>query len=237
VARGIRRELIRVIYPGIDSAHYTPAPERRSSAPLFAYLGRLKRYKGVELVIRAFARVTDPAARLAIAGTGDDRPRLEGVAESLAVSSRVEFLGFIDEAEKLDLLRRAWALAFASPKEGWGITNLEAAACGTPVVASDSPGLRESVRDGETGYLVPHGDVEAMGGALARLAASPALVRELGPGARRFAETFTWERAAHETAAHLTDVLAGAAGGAARASGHAGAGARHSAHARGRIGS
>jgi glycosyltransferase involved in cell wall biosynthesis len=237
VARGIRRDLIRVIYPGIDSAHYTPAPERRSPTPLFAYLGRLKRYKGVELVIRAFARVTDPAARLAIAGTGDDRPRLEGVAESLAVSSRVEFLGFIDEAEKLDLLRRAWALAFASPKEGWGITNLEAAACGTPVVASDSPGLRESVRDGETGYLVPHGDVEAMGGALARLAASPALVRELGPGARRFAETFTWERAAHETAAHLTDVLAGAAGGAARASGHAGAGARHSAHARGRIGS
>ena len=237
VARGIRRELIRVIYPGIDSAHYTPAPARRAPTPLFAYLGRLKRYKGVELVLRAFARVPDPSARLAIAGTGDDRARLEGVAASLAVSSRVDFLGFIDEAEKLDLLRRAWALAFASPKEGWGITNLEAAACGTPVVASDSPGLRESVRDGETGYLVPHGDVEAMGGALARLAASPALVRELGPRARRFAETLTWERAARETAAPLSHVLAGTAGGAARASGHAGAGARVSAHARGRIGS
>ena len=52
----------------------------------------------------------------------------------------------------------AWALVFASPKEGWGITNLEAAACATPVVASNSPGIRESVRDGETGYLVPHGD-------------------------------------------------------------------------------
>ncbi len=212
VARGIRRELVRVIYPGIDARHFTPAPERRSPTSLFAYLGRLKRYKGVELVIRSFARVADPSARLAIAGTGDDRARLEGVAASLAVSDRVEFLGFIDEAEKLDLLRRAWALVFASPKEGWGITNLEAAACGTPVVASDSPGLRESVRDGETGYLVPHGDVGAMGAALSRIAASPGLVRELGAGARRFAETFTWERAAHETAAHLADVLAGAAG-------------------------
>jgi glycosyltransferase involved in cell wall biosynthesis len=226
VARGIRRDLIRVIYPGIDAERLTPAPERRAPTPLFAYLGRLKRYKGVELVIRAFARVPDPSARLAIAGTGDDRARLEGVVESLALSSRVEFLGFIDEAEKLDLLRRAWALAFASPKEGWGITNLEAAACGTAVVASDSPGLRESVRDGETGYLVPHGDVGAMGAALARLAASPALVREIGPRARRFAETFTWDRAAAETAAHLADVLAGAAGGAARTPANAGAGAR-----------
>jgi glycosyltransferase involved in cell wall biosynthesis len=106
----------------------------------------------------------------------------------------------------VNLLRRSWSTAFASPKEGWGITNLEAAACGTPVVASDSPGLRESVRDGETGFLVPHGDVAAMGQRLQRLAQSPDLVRTLGASGRRFAETFTWERAAAETAAHLAEV-------------------------------
>jgi glycosyltransferase involved in cell wall biosynthesis len=206
-ARGVPRELIRVIYCGIDSRSFTPAPERRSPTPLFAYLGRLKRYKGVELVIRAFARVRDPAARLAIAGTGDHRPELERLVASLALSERVDFLGFIGEAEKLDLLRRAWALAFASPKEGWGITNLEAAACSTPVVASNSPGLRESVRDGETGFLVPHGDVAAMAARFEELAASPPLVATLGAQARRFAETFTWERAARETVAHLTEVV------------------------------
>jgi glycosyltransferase involved in cell wall biosynthesis len=206
-ARGIPRELVRVIYCGIDSRGFTPAPERRAPTPLFAYLGRLKRYKGVDLVIRAFAQVRDPAARLQIAGTGDYRPELERLAASLALSGRVEFLGFVGEAEKLDLLRRAWGLAFASPKEGWGITNLEAAACATPVVASDSPGLRESVRHGETGFLVPHGDVAAMAARFEELAASPALVARLGAGARRFAESFTWERAARETVAHLSEVI------------------------------
>lgn len=105
------------------------------------------------------------------------------------------------------LLRRAWGLAFASPKEGWGITNLEAAACGTPVVASNSPGIRESVRDGETGFLVPHGDTAAMAAALDRLADSAALVAALGANGRRFAESFTWERAAEETEAHLSQFV------------------------------
>ncbi len=205
--RGIPRELVRVIYCGIDAQAFTPAPERRSETPLFAYLGRLRRYKGVDHVLRAFARVRHPAARLLIAGTGDYRPELERLADSLALTGRVEFLGFIGEAEKLDLLRRAWALAFASPKEGWGITNLEAAACATPVVASDSPGLRESVRDGETGFLVPHADVAAMAARLEELAASPALVARFGAQARRFAESFTWERAARETVAHLSEVV------------------------------
>ena len=98
---------------------------------------------------------------------------------------------------------------FASPKEGWGITNLEAAACATPVVASNSPGIRESVRDGDTGYLVPHGDAGAMAAAMDRLAASQSLVESLGQQARRFAETFTWERAATETEQHLTAVSGG----------------------------
>jgi glycosyltransferase involved in cell wall biosynthesis len=85
---------------------------------------------------------------------------------------------------------------------------LEAAACATPVVASNSPGIRESVRDGETGYLVPHGNITAMAAALDRVAASRMLVESLGRAARTFAETFTWERAAEETSAHLARVVA-----------------------------
>ena len=207
VARGIPRERVRVIYCGIDSERYTPAPEQRAPRPHFAYLGRLKRYKGVHIVIRAFARMEQREATLEVAGVGDDRPRLERLVRSLDLAGRVTFLGFISDAEKLALLRRSWALTFASPKEGWGITNLEAAACGTPVVASNSPGIRESVRDGETGYLVPHGDVGAMAAALDRIAGSPALVAVLGEAGRRFATTFTWEQAARETEAHLAGVV------------------------------
>jgi glycosyltransferase involved in cell wall biosynthesis len=161
----------------------------------------------VHLVIRAFAAMGHPTAVLEIAGAGDYQPALERLAASLDLNGRVRFLGRISERDKLALLRRAWALVFASPKEGWGITNLEAAACGTPVVASNSPGIRESVRDGETGYLVPHGDTAAMAAAMGRLAADVDQVNRLGLQARRFAGTFTWERAAEETERHLQRVL------------------------------
>jgi glycosyltransferase involved in cell wall biosynthesis len=204
-ARGIPREHIAVIYCGIDTVHYTPAPELRAPHPTFAYLGRLKRYKRVDLIIRALRQIE--GSTLEIAGSGDDRPRLEQLTASLDLTARVKFLGRISEEDKLHLLRRSWALVFTSPKEGWGITNLEAAACGTPVVASNSPGIRESVRDGETGFLVPHGDVNALAAAMQRLAQSPRDVAALGAKAREFARGFTWERAASETAAHLTKVV------------------------------
>jgi len=207
VRRGIPRQQTTVIYCGIDATHYTPSAGTRSDVPLFAYVGRLKRYKRVDLIIQAFARLGDPSTRLEIAGAGDARPALERLVQALDLGERVRFLGRISETEKVALMRRAWALAFTSPKEGWGITNLEAAACGTPVVASNSPGIRESVRDGETGYLVPHGDIGALSASMARLVATPALVGALGEAGRRFAEQFTWERSSRETEAHLVRVL------------------------------
>jgi glycosyltransferase involved in cell wall biosynthesis len=207
VARGICRDRVVAIPPGVSFDHYTPDASVRAAAPVFSYLGRLKKYKGVDLVIRAFARVRRTDATLEIAGAGDYRPRLEALAASLDLGSRVRFLGFVSEAEKLALLRRSWAVALASPKEGWGLTNVEAEACGTPVVASDSPGIRESVKNGETGFLVPHGDVAALAAAMDRLAGSPALVAQMGARARAFAETFTWDRCARETEAHLLRVL------------------------------
>jgi glycosyltransferase involved in cell wall biosynthesis len=119
----------------------------------------------------------------------------------------VRFLGFVSEEAKRRLLRRAWAVVLPSPKEGWGISNVEAAACGTPALASDSPGLRESVRHGETGFLVPHGDVQALADRLVELAGDPALTARLGRGARAFAEQLSWDRAARATEAHLQRVI------------------------------
>ena len=212
VARGIPRSSVEVIYPGVDTKAYTPLANTRASAPVFAYLGRLKKYKGVHFVIRAFAAMTNTNATLEIAGAGDYRPALEQLASSLDLGQRVRFLGRISEPEKLALLRRAWGLVFASPKEGWGITNLEAAACATPVIASNSPGIRESVRDGETGFLVPHGATASMAAAMDRLAGSRELVEQLGVSARRFSATFTWERATNETEQHLSRLIRSAGG-------------------------
>ncbi len=210
VRRGIPSDRIRVIYNGVDVQSLTPMPNSRSEIPLFSYLGRLKRYKRVDLVVRAFALLDARNARLEIAGKGDDRDRLEALVSKLNIEDRVRFLGYITEREKRDLLRRSWATVLASPKEGWGISNLESAACGTPVIAADSPGIRESVVDGDTGFLVPGSNVGAYAAAMRGLLDSPELVSTLGENARRFAETFTWERAAEETLAHLQLVAQGA---------------------------
>jgi len=213
VARGVPAERVRVIHPGVDSVRFTPDAAARSPSPAFLYVGRLKRYKGVDTALRALAvaRRTRPDLSLHIAGSGDHGPALEALAVRLGLGAAVAFHGFVSEAEKLALLRGAWANLFPSPKEGWGITVVEAGACGTPSLASDSPGLRDSVRHGETGFLVPHGDAEALAARMLELAAAPALVERLGAAARRFAEAHTWGRTAEATERHLQDIIAGSA--------------------------
>ena len=211
VRRGIPAERVEVIYPGVDASWYAPDPTvARAEVPTFLYVGRLKRYKGVEIALRALALARGSRADLIleVAGQGDDRPRLERLAGALGIGAGVRFLGFVSEEEKRRRLRRAWALVFPSPKEGWGMSNVEAAACGTPALASDSPGLRESVRDGETGFLVPHGDAPGLAQRMLALAADPALVARLGRGGRALAERLSWERAARATERHLDRVIA-----------------------------
>jgi glycosyltransferase involved in cell wall biosynthesis len=211
VARGLRREDIAIIHNGVDLGFFRPAPGvTRAAEPTFLFVGRLKRYKQVDLAIEAIACLRDAGTNvhLTIAGRGDDEPRLRAVADRLDLAGRVAFEGFVTEERKRDLLRTSWATVLPSPKEGWGITNVEAAACGTPAVVSDSPGLRESVVHGRTGLVVPHGDVPALAEALRSLAADPQKVEALGRGALDFAQGFTWDRAADLTEQHLASVIA-----------------------------
>jgi glycosyltransferase involved in cell wall biosynthesis len=214
IARGVAAAQVRVIHPGVDSRRFTPAPQgRRSTAPSFLYVGRLKRYKGISLAIEALAvaRRQRPDLRLDIAGTGNYRRELERLVTRLELDKAVTFHGFVSEERKIDLMRWAWANVFPSPKEGWGITVIEAAACGTPSLASESPGLRDSVRHGDTGFLVPHSDVMGLAGRMVELADSPRLVARLGEQARKFAEGLTWERTAAATERHLRDIIEGSA--------------------------
>ena len=204
VARGIPAHRITVVHPGVDSEHFIPDPlVSRASPSRFVYLGRLKRYKGVDTLIRAMAEVrrSRPELSLDIAGAGDDRPRLERLAADLGQTDGIRFLGYVDEATKLSLLRRAVANVFPSPKEGWGITVMEAAASGTPSIASDSPGLRDSVRNGVTGVLVPHGNSAQLAAAMLRLAGDDDLVTRLGSNARKHAEQTGWNAATDQPGA------------------------------------
>jgi glycosyltransferase involved in cell wall biosynthesis len=174
--------------------------------PTVLYLGRLKRYKRVDLVLEGVAalRRRGLPVRVIVAGRGDHGPALEARARALGLGpDEAVFEGYVSEERKLELLRGAWVHALASPREGWGIANLEAAACGTPTVASDAPGLRDSVRHGETGFLVPHGDVAALADRIGALLLDRELRDRLSRGARRFAEGFAWDRTAADMALAL----------------------------------
>lgn len=209
-ARGLPEEDIAVIPNGVDLGHCTPgAPGTRFPEPTVLYLGRLKRYKRVDLPIRAVAALREGGVgvRMVVAGTGDHEAALRSLVAELGLGGAVEFTGFVTQEEKLELFRRAWVHVLTSPKEGWGITNLEAAACGTATVASDSPGLRDSVVDGETGFLVPHGDVPELARRVRALIEDDALRERMGTNARHFAERFTWDGAARETESFLSRVV------------------------------
>src|SRR5262249_21757029 len=151
-----------------------------------------------------------PGARLLIVGRGDAVPSLQERARQLGLDDAVEFRGFVDEAEKVALYRAARVFVNPSEKEGWGLTVIEANACGTPVVASDSPGLRDSVRQDETGFLVPHGDVGAFADAVIRVLRDDDTWRRLRTGAIEWAEQFRWDAVTDEVEAVIQRAASGA---------------------------
>ncbi|MBK8803462.1 MAG: glycosyltransferase family 4 protein [Fibrobacteres bacterium] len=194
------REVIDV-GEGVDLAGYgLPEPGQRDPN-LLLYLGRVKKYKGLDVLIQALHLIKDrfPSARLEVAGSGDDSPRLRSVADCLGIGDRVRFLGRVSEAEKISLYRRASVALNSSLKEGWGLTSIEANGCGTPVIASDVPGLCDSVRDGATGYLVPFGDAAAMADRIARVLGDPILATKLQQQSLEWARSHTWDKVADRT--------------------------------------
>jgi glycosyltransferase involved in cell wall biosynthesis len=199
---------VDVVHYGYDQRTFTPGGEK-SASPAIGYLGRLKRYKSVDHLLEAIPAVLQrfPALTVQIVGDGDDRSRLERVAAQLGLERCVRFTGFVPETQKVGILRSLWVGVMPSVKEGWGLTVLEANACGTPVVASDVPGLREAVLEGETGLLYPYGDRGALSAALVRMLEDTALRARLGTASLERAKTFTWDRAADETLTFLERVI------------------------------
>lgn len=196
VRRGLNESQISVVPNGVALAALGPAQERFPE-PTIVFLGRLQRYKAVDLALRAVAALREQGVpvRMIVAGRGRDLKRLEALVRRLGIAGVVRFAGFVSAEEKRELLSRSWVHVLTSPKEGWGIAAVEASACGTATVASNSPGLRDTVQDGETGVLVPHGDVGALVRAIAETL-EPEQRDRMGRAARRMAEQYTWDGAA-----------------------------------------
>ncbi|GHH93795.1 glycosyltransferase family 4 protein [Streptomyces capillispiralis] len=186
---GVPRERIRIVHNGVAD----PGPRaERSPRPLFVAVGRLVEYKRIDLLLRLWERVRPvTGGRLVIVGDGPERARLERLA-----GPGVEFAGHVSEAEKHRLLCGAWLLLHPSAVEGWGLVVTEAAARGTPAVAFDVPGLRDSVRDGETGVLA-RGE-SSFAAAWCALALSAGRRESMGRAAREHAARFRWDRTVRE---------------------------------------
>lgn len=136
--------------------------------------------------MHAFAQLRQerPGCHLLVVGEGPDRPKLEALTRQLGLENAAHFLGLVDSAGAV--LRDATDIAVSPARdEGFGLTVIEAGVFGRPIVATDTPGMREILSDGESGLVVPIGDVPALVSAMRRLMDDPALRRQLGEGARR----------------------------------------------------
>jgi glycosyltransferase involved in cell wall biosynthesis len=188
---------IDVIHNGLDHSLYGSG-KQEFPEPTIIYLGRLKAYKRLPLLIKIMPAVRKqvPGVTLIIAGDGDALSEVEAEVDRLGVGDFVRFAGRVSEKEKIDLLQRAWVMATPSMNEGWGVTVIEANACGTPAVAYRVPGLDESIAHCRSGLLAESDEEFAQH--LVSILNDPKLRQKLSQGAVEWAAAFDWDETARE---------------------------------------
>ncbi len=201
IARGIPARDVVVSHPGVDP----PAcmvDLKTPREPHVVYVGRLEVYKKVDVMLRAMAILAPrfPQARITIIGRGPARDDLEALAGTLGLGERTRFTGFTPSAARDAILASARVCVCPSEKEGWGLTVIEANGAGTPVVATDADGLRDSVRHGETGYLVEDEDVDGFAARIGELLEDDALALRMSAAAHRWSLAFDWDRSTDDMA-------------------------------------
>src|SRR4051812_12749368 len=195
VGLGIPREHVRVVYCGLDDGGGELRPRERAPGPTLVYLGRIKLYKRIELLLDVAAAIPD--ATLHVAGDGEHRAALAERAAELELDGRVVFHGHVDEATKGRLLGEAWLALTASSAEGWCLTVMEAPACATPTAAVRVGGLAEAIVDGQTGVLVETPD--ELADEVSALMEQPERLAAMGDAAMARARGFTWDNTASGT--------------------------------------
>ena len=209
---GLGRSKVVVLWNAIDPRPIRPKP--RPGAPLVAFVGRLNRWKGYEVLVEAAALLADelPDLRFAIAGSppSGEEWRTEALRreiERLGLTNRFELPGFVDDGRAV--FERATIAVVPStwPEPCWGVT-LEAMWAGTAVIATAHGGSPEILEDGDSGVLVPPGDAYALAGAIRRLLSDAPLRERIAmAGQRRAQEVFSSERSQERLNQILTGFL------------------------------
>jgi glycosyltransferase involved in cell wall biosynthesis len=205
-AMGVPEKNISVFSLGIDHKRYKPG--EKAKYPLFLCVSRLVKMKRTDLVIKAMKYVVakHKNAKLAIVGYGYDRKRLELLRNYLELENNVFFqdenilfFGQNVKDEKVKTMQAAWALVFPSVKEGWGMTVTECAACGTPTIATNVTGLKDSVVNGKTGVLVSENPTpEEIANEMMKLIENEKLRSDMSKNAILWSKQFDWDRSYSE---------------------------------------
>jgi glycosyltransferase involved in cell wall biosynthesis len=207
ISDSIRKELVKagflngnisVVEPGLNHGDYLPG--EKAAKPTVIFMNRIVKYKNVSHLLEAFKAVRRdiPEAFLMVGGCRETsfEKGVRAQADRLGLGDSVEFFPFVDKTEKTKRLQSAWVNVLPSIKEGWGMSVLEAAACGTPSVGYDVPGLRDAVKNGETGELVPYADISALSSSIIRLLKDGELRNRMSEASVRYASNFSWDRSA-----------------------------------------
>lgn len=193
LAHGVPADRVHLIPCGVPVQEYTPANRNPQPGPRFLCVSRLIDFKGVDVSIRAFAAIARkyPQAELVIIGGGPDRASLEELARRSGAGQRIRFLGDLPSNEALAWFRASDVFLQHSVNgdngwvEGFGVSIAEAASSGLPVIVTDCGGIPDQVVDGHTGLIVRQRDVNAMSGAMLRLADDVALRSRMGRAGRQ----------------------------------------------------
>lgn len=193
---GFDKQNISIIENSVDTNKYCPVLNQQKEPDMLFYAGRLKKYKNISLVIDAVKILKDQGRtlRFVIAGAGDEEANLKAQVKRLDLESQVSFLGFVSEQEKIDLYRKATIFVNPSCKEGWGITSIEAGACGTAVVANNVCGLRDSVKHNKTGLLYQENDISDFLKCIHSILDNTELRKSFEFGGREWALGFSWDQ-------------------------------------------
>jgi glycosyltransferase involved in cell wall biosynthesis len=196
---GIPKDNIIIIHNGINNNPHDSSDYLKSPFPHILYLGRLKRYKNLEQLIIATKYVTEklPNVKLSIAGEGDIdyKFELKKLANELNLNN-IQFHGFVNNQEKLELMRKAWVFVTTSEREGWGLTVIEANACKTPAIVTDVQGLRDTVKNNETGFIIPYGKPKVLAQVITKILTDNELRERLSKNAVEWSKRFDWNKTA-----------------------------------------
>ena len=184
---------IDVVNPGVNSSDFKTKDKFLN--PTIIYVGRLKPYKNIDIAINAVSLLVKKnlTLKFLIVGNGEHDIYLKNIVKQKNLTSTIEFTGFVGEEKKNELLAKSWLMVQPSMMEGWGISVIEANAAGTPVVASNVNGLKDSVVDSKTGILVTVKDAKALASAIEKVILSASLRSRLSRNALAWAKLFEWD--------------------------------------------